>query len=287
MDRTRPDTYSDDRIEDAYRTLGDGHATEVMYALRGEPRTVDDLHDALDVDRDALEATLDRLDGLFLTRDGDEWNTRPSGFRLFQTMVTAVPTDPVAEGAFELDGDCLDCGATVEAEYVDGYLRIGCGACDAVYHDSKFPVGGASGRSRADLVRAFDRRMRANESIMTDGVCPDCRGIVENTVEGDGDDAWIHHVCTRCDTITTVTVGEHLVSNPLVVAFFRDRGVDLGDAHTWEIPFCFDDDLGTVESTDPLRLSATLECDGDVLELILDGDLSVVDRTVHVDGRAT
>jgi hypothetical protein len=73
------------------------------------------------------------------------------------------------------------------------------------------------------------------------------------------------------------TVGEVLLTHPAVVSFLHERGVDVESVPTWELEFCVTDRAVSIESTDPLRLRVTVECDGDELDLVVDETLSVLE----------
>ena len=72
-------------------------------------------------------------------------------------------------------------------------------------------------------------------------------------------------------------VGPNFLTHPAVVSFYHDHGVDLTE-EWWNGLMQFSNRPATVLSDDPWRISVTFAVSGDELELVVDGDLNVVEE---------
>jgi hypothetical protein len=75
-----------------------------------------------------------------------------------------------------------------------------------------------------------------------------------------------------------MSVGEALLYDPDLIAFCRERGLDVTTTPTWELEFAKTDRYVTVRSTDPWEVSLELTLDEETLELIVDDDMNVIER---------
>ena len=75
-----------------------------------------------------------------------------------------------------------------------------------------------------------------------------------------------------------MSVGEALPCNPDLISFCRERGLDVTTTPTWELEFAKTDRYVTLRSTDPWEVALKLTLDGETLELIVDDEISVIER---------
>lgn len=258
---------------------------QAMLAGEREPMSFSELKEAVGVeDSGQFSYHLGKLTGRFLRRTGEGYELRYSGLALYHAMLAGIPFGEERPRYFGVGGDCPACGDGLALEFDRDVLTISCPSCDTVLHSVPYPVGGVEGRTDEAVLCAFDRRTRSVIYQAVGGVCPWCAGPMESTLSFDDEDCEEHppghvvkHECDRCDGGLVTTVGEVLLTHPAVVSFCFDHGVDVGAVPTWELDFCVTDRAVTVESTDPVRVRVEVELDGDVLELVVDGELSVLE----------
>jgi DNA-binding transcriptional ArsR family regulator len=240
---------------------------------------------------------LSKLTGQFVRKVEDEdgksagYEFRQAGRAVIRAVLAGtLNQDPELE-PFDVPGECVDCGEGLRAEYCDEYLRITCPECGRPHGAYEFPPGGLVNRSREEVLAAFNQRARHLACLSKDGVCPECNGRVETTVEranGDerlGLDVKVDYECTRCHLHTASSVGLALLDDAEVVSFYRDHGIDLNAEPYWTLEWCVTDRHTTVESEDPWRIRVEVPLNDETLVARLDGDLRVVETEQTTRGR--
>lgn len=88
----------------------------------------------------------------------------------------------------------------------------------------------------------------------------------------------IHVSCTNCIFGQTSARTARLLSDPAVMAFMLDHGIDPIELDGFRLTA-----EETIRSTDPFAGSFTFTADGETLTVTVDADLSVVDMTRNED----
>ena len=149
-----------------------------------------------------------------------------------------------------------------------------------------FPPGGLADRTPEEFLDAFHHHVRHHYCLAADGVCPECMGRMETTLDTETEvPDWtvaVVHACERCDNRLTSTLGLNLLDTAAVLTFFSDRGVDLTTRPFWTNDWCVSDRHTTVLSTDPTRVRLDLPCDGDRLSVTVDETFSLLETTVEL-----
>jgi hypothetical protein len=137
--------------------------------------------------------------------------------------------------------------------------------------------------------------------LRVEGICPDCSGPVEWSLDlcEDHDPSFrevypncqrqrpiiAREVCAVCKSSGEGTPSIKVMLHPAVVAFFHDHGVDWGFTGTTDFTDVirhlklvseFEQEL---VSTDPPRVRVTIQYEGDELQLTLNEEMHVVDVT--------
>ncbi len=229
---------------------------------------------------------LDKLLGRFVEKTDDGYQVRYSGLLAYRALMAGAFTASHESTTFPVDADCHGCGAGLRARYTgDNALYVECSDCEWVFVAVQFPPRGFEERSRAELLRAVDQRMRHQVTLFARGVCPWCGATVttrlaaaEGHSEGDdrGQESYVTYVCDACSAGYHATVGESLLAHPAVTAFFHDHGVDLAETPVWDLEFAVTDRHTDVRSRDPWRVAVTVPADDERLEVVVDGDLNVL-----------
>lgn len=231
---------------------------------------------------------LDRLVGRFVSHDGDTYKLNFPGLVVYRTILAGSYTEHVERDSLDVDAACPACGGRLDATYGDHLVHVRCADCDLLAMESHVPPRGFAGRTDRGVLRAADLTGRHQVALMRRGVCPWCRGRVAATVHGPDSEwaewgggdrvAYVAFDCAECGGHQGTTVGGAVLSDPAVVSFFADHGVDLADRRFWELPFAATDEHTTAVATDPWRFEVVASCGGDRLVLTVDDDLRVVER---------
>jgi len=166
-------------------------------------------------------------------------NSRTAGERIVQAILAGSFTEhPRRE--IDIDDPCTQCGAELAARYDDEVLAIDCPDCGHGHGEYPFPPGGLHDRSDAEILEAFDQRVRHLHCLAKDGVCPECSGRMNTTIERDGEcclgtSLRADHVCEQCNHQLCSAVGLGLLDHSAVVTFYGDHGVALSETPYWRL----------------------------------------------------
>jgi hypothetical protein len=276
-----------DRLDpaEAFAILGNEtriHILQALWRATDRPIAFSELRRRVEM-RDSAQFNyhLGKLTDHFVKRTDDGYDFRYAGEKVVRAILAGTFTEHVSMD-LPVPEDCHDCGGALHATYHDEQLGIACEDCGATYGRYAFPPGGLKDRSTAEVLRAFDQRVRHLHCLAADGVCPECSGRMQTTVRRDDEDVLdldvrVDHECRQCRHVVTSPVGLSLLDTSAVVAFYDEQGVDLGMTPHWTLPWCVRDDTTTVRSWDPVRVEVVVPGEDTQLRVTLDGDLAVVD----------
>lgn len=281
------------RPADAFSLIGNEIRVAILEALwhtDDQPVKFMELNEAVAADNSAkFNYHLGELTGHFVRKTDDGYELRTAGERVVQAVVegsfNAHPTlDPIDTG-----DECTHCSGSLVGTYTDEELAIECPACGRTHGQYSFPPGGLIGRDDEGILSAFNRRVRHLHNLARDGVCPECSGQMETEIVHGRDccldaDLRAEYSCLQCHHTLCSTIGLALLDHPLVVAFYRDHGIDLRATPYWRLNWCVSDDCTTVESTDPRRIEVSISRFGETITLTLDGGLAIVATQGPVGG---
>jgi len=224
---------------------------------------------------------LGKLVGTFIEKTEAGYDLSYAGRSVVAAVTAGTYTGTERKGPEPLDDDCVLCGAAVTARYADGELAVRCGNDHGLFVTG-FPPGAAADMELSALLETASLRTYQRIEFATTGRCPECFGSLVTTpttqeVEGDR----IHVLrssCEQCGEGFTASAGTYLVLAPEVVAFYRERGVDVHHARPWTVAVAVDgrgvEGTGTAEasvvSEEPYRLRFDLTAAGDRLAVTLD-----------------
>ena len=270
---------------DAFALVGNETRLDILEALWrfGGPAQFSELREVVGTrDSGQFNYHLDRLTDQFVRKTSDGYELRTAGERVVQAVLAGSFTQHPHRD-IDIDDPCLMCGAELTAQYEDEVLTIECPACGHGHGEYEFPPGGLHQRTDAQVLEAFDQRVRHLHCLAKDGVCPACNGRMETTVGRSGDDCCIGadlratHVCQQCGGEVCSAVGLGLLDQSTVVGFYADHGVTLSEVPYWHLEWCVDDDPVSVLSEDPWQLRVDVEHDDETLQVTVDGDLNVLE----------
>jgi len=278
--------------EAAFALVGNETRAEILRVL-GE-----DSHDELpfselrsraaaDTDSSRFNYHLQQLVGQFVTSTEGGYRLRHRGRRLYRILRAGTLTRDASLDPFDAGFDCYFCGTGVVASYEDGLLTVECPHCEHRYALAAAPPAVVDVDDERELLSRLDQRSRHETLAFARGVCPTCAGDLDAALVDAADapvdgvdelDVLAHLSCGYCGHAIYVSVGELLLREADLIAFCRDHGVDVTTTPRWEVEFAMTDRYVTVRSRDPWRVALTVEYGGDGLELVVDDELTVVER---------
>jgi len=270
---------------DIVQTLGDARGQQGSRPIL----SFSELHDAVDVDVVSSQFSyhLQQLVGRFVDQTDEGYRLHPVGSTLYRTIRAGTFTGEASFGPVDVGVDCFHCGTRVEGVYDEGMFTVQCRGCETLYDLLLVPPETLDPDDEADLLRRLDQHASHERLAFSRGVCPVCVNALD-TEFLDGDDSpfadfndhdvAVHHACGHCGKQSHVTVGEALLHDPGLVSFCYERGLDLSETLVWHLEFAMTDAHTTVRSRDPWRVALEVTVDGETLELVVDDDLSVLER---------
>lgn len=299
--------------EDAFATLGDATRMGIIRRLgEDEPQSFTQLRKAVGVeDSGRFNYHLGELTGHFVRKTGDEYALREPGSRVVQAVLSGAVTDDRILETTRLDASCPYCGNPIDIMFREERLVISCAHCpgsfsgtetDARFLDGhpggtvavlKFPPAGVASRTDLEVLEAALAWSLDQTHAFASGLCPRCAAVVEQrvTVCENHDAApglcsecnirygvLMDYHCTNCTHVeVNFPVGLHLLlTSPDLQAFVGARGTDPLDP-SWESHAEISAFTEDITDTDPLQARFGYTFKGDVLEITVNEELSIVD----------
>lgn len=237
---------------------------------------------------------LKKLEGPFVRRTEDGFQIRHAGLNVIRSIVEGSFTDHPRIPPFETGGVCVECGGPLLAEYKHEGVFVTCSTCQTRHAMGMFPPGAVADRTEHELLEAFNSWQRHDFELAADGVCSLCGGAnTEIMIRDAGDvqiklpsvdptdfpafELGIKYQCTTCDAWDFGTAGHHLLTNPDVVTFHRDYGIELDSVPFWELDWVISNQRTTVLAENPVRFQVSIPLANEVLRVTLDESFDVTD----------
>lgn len=270
---------------EAFAVIGNETRLEILEALweaPDRPVSFSDLRRRVGT-RDSAQFNyhLQKLTGQFVKKTDAGYDFRGAGRAVIQAVLSGSLNQDPEFGPIEVEGECIECDATLVARYEDETLLVECADCGRPHASGEFPPGGLEDRTKPEVMDAFNQRVRHLLCLIADGVCPACNGRTEMTITRTGEyvdyDVHMEHECQRCGQRTPTSVTISLLDDAEVVSFYRDHGIDLNAVPFWTLEWCVSDDHTDVLDDDPWRFRVHIELDDERLDVRLDEELAVLE----------
>jgi hypothetical protein len=296
--------------DDAFRILGSEVRIEILQALceAHDPYADDNtvpfsaLYEQIGYDDTGnFNYQLGKLTDHFVRQSDEGYELAETGFRIVRAVIAGATEDPTM-GPAAVDVPCLRCGGAVEMTYEDGIVWARCTECVGLWPQQEgeligfgLPPNGLDTRTPEEVLNAAITYSLRQKETLRDGVCPDCGGTVdasldvcENHNAGDGIcDACgtsflgtITYTCRSCKYAFRTPSWDPVHHHPALIAFYHDRGID--HAHdSWSAmrrSFQWHEEL---LSSDPPRIRIIVPHEGDELHVTLNEVGSVVNTSVN------
>ncbi|WP_331235665.1 ArsR/SmtB family transcription factor [Natronorarus salvus] len=245
-----------------------------------------DLHRAVGL-RDSAQFNyhLQKLTDAFVRPREGGYELRYAGEKVVRAVLSGSFVETPAIEPFALDASCVACGRDLRARYADEQFSIDCVSCGTRFGRYPFPPGGFTDRTRAEVMDAFNQRVRHLHCLAADGVCHECNGRMRTRFVRDDErfaaGVSVTHRCEQCRHRLHSPIGLTLLDHSGVVAFHREHGVDLCRVPYWRLAWCVGDDALTVLSEDPWEVRIDVSLGDETLSVWIDETLAVtaMDRT--------
>ena len=273
-----PDTGFD--AAQAFSLLGDETRVAILEALAASsdaPKTFAQLREAVGVeDSGRFNYHLGKLVGRFVEKTEDGYQLTFAGSR----VVGAVYEGTYAEGdtiePITLDADCMECGASLELAYADERVTVECSECENVDAAFGFPPGAIAGREPEELPAVLNSHTVTMLEQLRSDFCTNCSGPVSPSIDAADEEVTVQFSCDRCYTTARTSVASLLLTEPAVVSFHYDHGIDIRETLLGTLGWLVDNDTEQVSESPP-RYAVTGTLDDERLRVVVDDTLEVVE----------
>lgn len=297
-----------------FKALSNAARTDILTALHQAERSgnhvlkFSELHVATDVDTSAGFAYhLRQLAGQFVEKSDDGYRLTYAGRQMAQNVAAGTFTD-IVSGSVVLEEPCPLCdAAALMLGTMNNHACVKCRACEEVLMRLPLPPAAPRSREADELPRVFDRHNRHRLSLFSDGICPDCGGAIETTIEQPGkaveplpdgnrgseavplttrdsaseasatntrglEPVRMEFNCQGCGQRVRSPLTLTVLDHPSVVSFYDDHDVDLTERPLWNIGLEWREGI---LSTEPWCARVSSQLDDEILDLYLDEDGTV------------
>ena len=304
------------RAVDAFKRVGDETRLAILLALWeaydpfADENTLSfsDLHGRVDYDTSGnFSYHLQKLEGHFVESTSGGYRLKQAGHRLVRVIIAGSGLTDDRLSPSEIDLQCQLCGEPLAVTYEDEQLYTVCTECEGRFESGSekppgaimgfaFDPAGLSRSSPEELFAASVVRAMGKFIMQMGGLCPDCSGSVDSSIhicedhESEGvcpncgrrDEIQARWVCTTCKNAGHGPPGPNLALHPRVVAFYAERGLDIGyDTNDFRnivrMLEAMSEHEQEVVSTDPVRVRVTIRYGGDQLRVIVDESMTIVE----------
>ncbi|MDG5818319.1 winged helix-turn-helix domain-containing protein [Natronococcus sp. A-GB7] len=282
----------DEDVIDAIGALGNRTRLEILLALAEAERdrqeqwlrmSFTELYDAVDVSSTSqFSYHLDRLVGPFLAETDGGYRLTYGGDKIVRTLLAGFYENTRRFDDTDVDGVCVFCGseslvATVDRER----FVVRCDACESRLLTDLLPRSQTRHRSAEEVVDSVGARIWGSVTLIRDGVCPECYGVVETTVESHPrDDRTLYSLestCRECWLAIHVPLEAIVAHHPAGTAFFREHDVFVFERPLWEFFECIAAETVTIDvaTVDPFSAAVEITLDGETRRFEIDDELTV------------
>lgn len=233
---------------------------------------------------------LRKLVGYLVTKTDSGYALRSEGIRLYESMRAGMFDQPREDEPRSVDAgfDCHYCQTPIEATFTAERADIECPECGFIYVRAPNELPLDVFEDASALFAHFGKYMHYKTLSFARGVCTTCGSAVGTefyapeelsfTMAQHQDKVLIDRSCEYCGAPFFLSVRTAVLADTGLVAFCFDHGVDILSTPYWELEFVWTDEYVTVRSTDPWEVALQVTFDGETIELLVDGDLNVVER---------
>jgi len=245
-----PRPHIDEEGVAAISALGSAQRLDILLALGQVERehhkerhamTFSELHAAVDIESSSqFTYHLNQLVGHLIRETENGYQLTYSGTKLLRILRSGVYESPTTFDERAVDGACFFCEErSLVAMLEDERFRIRCTSCEAILITDFFPESQARGRTPTEIIQSFGYRIWGLYIHLRGGVCPECFGPVETTVdqyEHGGETLHIHNSsCEECHYLVSMPIIVPVAFHPPVSTLLYEHGISVLDLPLWEL----------------------------------------------------
>lgn len=293
----RPPNEADSQPAEIFALVGHEIRAEIIQVLwPGVEVSLSDLRSRLDhnIEPSQLHYHLKQLVGHFIEATDEGYRLNSVG-RLLRMTLHAGEFDRRKEKMkVPANFDCYDCQATVEVIFDDGQVQIMCTECKQRYMLDYYYFPLDLFESQAEVYEHFKHYQTLKMIFLARGVCFYCANKLDPMVrdtrgcsrleEHEKLKVVIDLGCGHCGAGWWQSVGMAVRADPGLISFCYQHGLDVLSTPHWELEFAMTDNYVTIRSMDPLEVALEVTLEHETLELVIDGELNVVERNRYSAG---
>lgn len=236
---------------------------------------------------------LQRLRGLFIEKDDDQYQLTPAGHRVVGAVVSGAFSSDFTGDTMDTEGTCLNCDAGLVLELDRAGVSLRCESCDIRYNQLEVPPRAIAGHEADSIYRLVDRWVKRWLTTASYGFCPRCDGPMDRRVLVTDDPAdwpgqipaWVDDLpieavlrfgCQRCEEERYAHVASAAALHPVIMAEHIDHGIDIRTEPLFELDW-LGLDVTTVVSREPLRVRVPVSLDEKAIDATFDREFSLVE----------
>lgn len=283
--------------EEVFATVGDKRRIEILWILhsayvRGPPYELSfsELHSRITADINTSQSNyhLQQLVGHFVEKTDDGYRLRAAGRNLCQALRAGVFHPPQDRITADAEFDCHYCQTPVEAIFDEERIDVQCPGCKYIYIGKavELPLGEFDNPSAA--FKQFSKYINHKIRGFARGVCTNCGNALgakickcdelNIQIMQPQDKVAVDRSCNHCGHRGYLAMGVALLTDPQLLCFCYEHGVDVLSTPFWELEFAATSQYTTVLSSEPWKVGLHVTYGDDTLELIVDGDLNIIKR---------
>lgn len=285
------------RPQDAFALIGNETRADIVQVLAApedegpwKELSFSELRARVDPEMDTSQFNyhLQKLVGQYVRSTESGYQITPSGVKLYRTIVAGTFTREASLEPIDAGFECHFCGERVQGAYDDDQFQVRCPDCGHVYASNILPPSVVD--EGDDLLQRVDQATRHEMLTAAEKVCPTCLNRLEPTIipaeespfsHGDAVEVMARLSCTHCGSSRFMTTGMVLLREAGLVAFAYDHGIDVRARPAWELAFVATDAAVEIRSREPWEIGFSLTLEDETLELVVDGDLEVLEERRH------
>ncbi|WP_254861958.1 winged helix-turn-helix domain-containing protein [Halovivax gelatinilyticus] len=246
---------------------------------------------------------LSQLIPSFVRHTDEGYRLSGAGKEVFRTLI-AISGEQNSSVPDDLESPCPVCGGTLTAVYEDQWLRVMCTDCDGNFGDATpdgtvfntpFPAAGLTDRTPDEAFLTGNYRCMLDMTYLMRKICRECASPLTSSVSICEDhDATRDRSCTicvtdfpvwgdlRCDTCRyakRLPVELCAMGLTPVITFLHEQDIDVLSSSFRELGEVIAVQFQTAVTSDPLRVTVTINNEPDELTVTFDDKLSVVEST--------
>ncbi len=283
----------DQDVVDAIGALGNRSRLEILLALAEAERdrqeqwirmTFTELYDAVDLESTSqFSYHLDRLVGPFVAEAADGYRLTYAGDKIVRTILAGLYENTRRFDDTDVGGSCVFCGTDSLVAAVDEeQFVVRCASCDTRLLTDLLPESQTRHRSASEIVDSVGTRIWGSFTLIRDGVCPECFGPIETTIDAhchDGRTLYtLESTCRECWITFHVPIEAIAALHPAAAGFFWEHGIAVLERPLWE----FFEQIATktvttdVETVEPFAATVEIALDGETGRFEIDDELTVM-----------